>query len=270
MQHLEITFWGVRGTIAVSSPTQRKYGGNTSCVEVRAGGKLLILDAGSGIYPLGHHCRDAEMDILLSHTHLDHIMGLPFFPPAFDKNRKIRLWAGHLAPEHKITDVIDQLMSPPLLPHTRATFAAQMEYRDFKAGETLDISGVQVQTLPLNHPDRATGYRITAGGKSMCYITDIEHKPGTLDDKLVEFIRGADCMIYDSTFCDEDFAKYTGWGHSTWQQAVRLQQAAKVGTLALFHHDPAADDEKLDARAELFSHAGGKVLLAREGLKLTY
>lgn len=267
-----VTFRGVRGSFPITSPAMQHYGGNTSCVEVRCGGRTIVLDAGTGLYSLGNALEDRSVDLLLSHTHIDHLIGLLFFAPAYESGCHIRLWAGHLLPEGTLEEAIDRLMSPPLFPLTRRVFKARMEYRNFRAGETLGSpfaeDGIRIETLPLNHPDRATGYRITYNGISLCYITDIEHDPNVIDESLVAFLRGADCMIYDATYDDGEFAQHAGWGHSTWQQAIRLKQAAGVEKLALFHHDPRADDATLRAREQAARAIDADILMAREGLAL--
>ena len=266
-----LRFWGVRGTIPVADRNFMKYGGNTSCIEVTCGDHSFILDAGTGIHMLGLQLAARHIDILFSHTHIDHICGLPYFGPLYDKSRRIDMWAGHLHPDYDLLQVIKHVMAPPIFPITPQQFNAEIHYHDFTAGEDLRTSrwldaGITIKTLALNHPDRATGYRIEYRGKSLCYITDIEHTVGMLNTELAEFVRGASCMIYDSTYCDEEFSRYVGWGHSTWQQAVRIANYAQIGTLVTFHHDPDANDEKLDKRdAQLQQLRPGSVT-AREGM----
>lgn len=273
MSAFGIRFWGVRGTVPVAGRATQRYGGNTSCVEVQCGPRRIILDAGTGLYPLGVSLASGRMDLLLSHTHIDHLIGLLFFGPAYDKNSQLRIWAGNLLPEHRIEEVLDRLMSPPLFPLTRNAFKAMMEFRDFQAGARLNpecwkTDDITVDTLPLNHPDRSTGYRISYGGRALCYITDIEHVPSMLEAPLVQFLHGADALIYDATYTDEEFGQYRGWGHSTWQQAVRLAEAADVKRLFLFHHDPAAADATLDARQAVITQCFPQALLAREGMEI--
>lgn len=243
-------FWGVRGSIACPGPGTVRYGGNTSCIEVRCGPHLIILDAGTGLRALGKAlvCSgNLDADILLTHTHFDHINGLPFFPPAFVEGNHFRLRAGHLLPDYNLEEVLCQMMMAPLFPVPMAILGADMHFIDFCAGATLDLKpGVRVRTAPLNHPNRATGYRIEYGGKAICYITDTEHEPGRLDPVIIELIQGADYVIYDSTYTDEEFLNYRGWGHSTWQEGVRLCAAADVGALVIFHHDPDHDDASMD------------------------
>jgi len=266
-------FWGVRGTLPMPGEATLTYGGNTSCVEVRCGEHVLVLDAGSGLKAMGDRHAAQTMDILLSHTHIDHVLGLPFFTPAYDAKHHIRLWAGNLKPESDLRSVISHLMAPPLFPLTPDNFRAQIEYHDFTAGDEVrhdswNKAGIRITTMPLPHPDRATGYRIEYGGKSLCYITDYEHVPGTIDPALVAFVKEADCLIYDSTYDDEEFEHFKGWGHSTWQQAARLADAAKVKTLVLFHHDPDATDSKLNKRAAALEKMRPGSVMAHDGLEM--
>ena len=270
---LQVRFWGVRGSIAAPGPATARYGGNTSSLEVRCGGQLILLDAGTGIRELGISLQgEAPIDanLYFTHTHFDHVCGLPFFKPFFQPENRFRLWAGHLAGGTTLARVLREFMVAPLFPVPPEVFRATMEYRDFKAGESLaHAPGIAVRTAPLNHPDGATGYRIEYGGKSLCYVTDTEHVPGTPDRTVLELIAGADLVIYDSMYTDEEYAKsYAGWGHSTWQEGVRLAKIAKVKKLVVFHHDPEHDDDKLDAIAREAEDALPGTVLAREGLTL--
>jgi len=268
-----VRFWGVRGSIAAPGPATARYGGNTSSIEVRCGGRLILLDAGTGMRYLGNRLvaeGAVDADIFFTHTHFDHICGLPFFKPFFQPQNAFRLWAGHLGAGMTLQRVLREFMAAPLFPVPPEVFKANMEYRDFKGGDTLaPAAGIVVRTAVLNHPDGATGYRIEYGGKSICYVTDTEHLPGSPDRRVLGLIAGADIVIYDCMYTDEEYAKsYVGWGHSTWQEAVRLCQAAGVKKLVVFHHDPDHDDERLDAIAGEVATAMPGAVLAREGLVL--
>jgi len=269
-----VRFWGVRGSIASPDPSTARYGGNTSCIEVRCGTRLLLLDAGTGLRYLGTRLLAAaplDADLLLTHTHFDHVCGLPFFKPFFQPQNRFRLWAGHLGADLTLLRVLREFMMAPLFPVPPEVFRAQIEYRDFAAGQTLILaSGVRVRTAPLNHPDGATGYRIEYAGKSVCYITDTEHVPGSPDRNVLGLIEGADIVIYDSMYSDEEYAaSYVGWGHSTWQEAVRLCKSAGAKKLVVFHHDPDHDDDRLDAIGREAEAALPGTIMAREGLVLT-
>jgi phosphoribosyl 1,2-cyclic phosphodiesterase len=276
---LKVRFWGVRGSISCSGAEYARYGGNTSCLEVTAGGRRLIFDAGTGIRTLGVElARTAplDIDIYFTHTHLDHLSGLTFFAPLFDARNSVRMWAGHLEAPYTLKKVVSNLMQAPIYPVTLEIFKAKVSFKEFKASEQLSCGPVQMRTAPLNHPNGATGYRIEYGGKSICYVTDTEHRPGEIDQTIVGLCRSADVMIYDSSYTDEEFENYRGWGHSTWQQGVRIADAAEVGTLAIFHHDPSHGDAFMDdvARAAAATRPGTvasglpRVLVAHEGLTL--
>lgn len=268
-----VKFWGVRGSIACPSPDHIVYGGNTSCVEMRLGPHVLILDAGTGIRLLGRTLQGEGVTtatLLLTHTHWDHINGFPFFAPAFQPGFTLDIRAGHLggAPG-SIRAVLAKQMENPTFPVPLEAMRAQMTFGDFVAGDTWQPwEGVSIRTAPLNHPNGATGYRVEHGGASVCYVTDTEHAPGRPDAAVLGLIAGADLVIYDSTYTDAEFASKQGWGHSTWQEGMRLCRAAGARRLAIFHHDPDHDDAFM---AEVETQAGAAwdgCLVAREGMTL--
>lgn len=266
-------FWGVRGSIASPGPRTVRYGGNTSCLEIRCGGRLLIFDAGTGLRELGAALDGAgpvDADIFLTHTHFDHICGLPFFAPLYAPGNTIRLAAGHLMPEMTLQTVLVELMMAPLFPIPPAAFKADVSFRDFAQGTVLTPGdGIVIRTGPLNHPNNATGYRIEYGGRSICYITDTEHEDGRRDRQVVDLIRNADLVIYDATYTDAEYPAYRGYGHSTWQEGVRLADAAGAKTLVIFHHEPGRDDDGMDAIAAEAERQRPGTVVAREGMVLT-
>ncbi len=266
-------FWGVRGSIACPGPRFVRYGGNTSCIEVRLDGRLLVFDAGSGLKPLGDQLIGGpplDADLFLSHTHVDHIQGLPFFAPIFDKQNTFRVWAAHLQGGIHLHDVLCKYMAAPLFPVPPDIFAAKVTYRDFAVGEVLaPMPGAQLTTAALNHPNGATGYRLDFKGRSFCYVTDTEHLEGRSDSNILGLVADADVMVYDSTYDDTEFARYRGWGHSTWQEALRIGEQAGVKRVVIFHHDPGHDDDKMDAIAAAAERLRPGTLVAREGMELT-
>jgi len=266
-----VRFWGVRGSIACSGPRTARYGGNTSSLEVRCGNEVLLFDAGTGMRYLGKTLEGSRVDadIYFTHTHFDHICGLPFFRPLFEPQNKFRLWAGHLRGAMTLRRVLAEFMMSPLFPVPPEVFRSQLEYRDFTAGDTLEKgNGVRVRTAPLNHPDGATGYRVEYDGRSICYVSDTEHVPGTLDRNIPGLIAGADIAIYDCMYTDDEYRRYVGWGHSTWQEGIRLCKEAKVKRMVVFHHEPEHDDDMLDGIAREVEKALPGSVVAHEGLVL--
>lgn len=270
---VSIRFWGVRGSIACPGPDTVRYGGNTSCVEIRCGDRLLIMDGGTGLRELGNALfaegEAIDVDLFYSHTHFDHICGLPFFAPCYARGNRIRLWAGHLLPDNQLETVLYGMMMAPLFPVPITLLDPQVSFTDFRCGVTLDPHpGIRLRTGPLNHPNGATGYRIEHAGKSVAYITDTEHRPGALDQQILALVDRADIMIYDSTYTDAEYPAHANWGHSTWQEGVRLAEAAGVGTLVVFHHDPGHDDAFMDGIAEAAEACRPGTVVAREGMVL--
>lgn len=268
-----VRFWGVRGSIACPGPSTVRYGGNTSCLEVRCGGRLLIMDAGTGLRALGVVLASAaplDLDLFLTHTHFDHVNGLPFFVPMFMKQNTLHLWAGHLKPQYTLKYVLGEMMLAPLFPVPLEVFQAKTQYHDFAAGETLTPRpGIVLKTAPLNHPNKATGYRIEYAGKSICYCTDTEHFPDRLDRNVVDLARGADILIYDASYTDQEYDKFKGWGHSTWRAGAEVCDAAGVKTYVIFHHDPGHDDAFMDKVAEEAALRRPGTVVAREGMILS-
>ncbi|MCC7260410.1 MAG: MBL fold metallo-hydrolase [Alphaproteobacteria bacterium] len=267
-----VKFWGVRGSIACPGPRPVRYGGNTSCLQVQCGEYGFIFDAGTGLKDLGAELVKSgpkNVDIFLSHTHVDHVNGFPFFKPAYAPGNRIKVHAGHLLPRSTVREELGKLMSQPLFPISIDIMAADMVFDDFHAGETLQISkDITLRTVPIPHPNGATAYRIEYDGKSICYVTDTEHTPGKLDETILGLIKDTDIFIYDSTYTDEEYTRFKGWGHSTWQEGVRLSNAAGVKTFVVFHHDPDHDDDIMDGIARDVEKMRPGSVVAREGLVL--
>ena len=267
-----VRFWGVRGSIACPGPETVRYGGNTSCVEIRCGEHLLIMDGGTGLREFGAALLKngpINADLFYTHTHFDHICGLPFFGPAYVRGNKIRLWAGHLLPEHNLEDVLCGMMMAPLFPVPMSLLSSQVSFKDFRQGETLrPRAGITLRTGALNHPNGATGYRVEYGGKSVAYITDTEHRKSGLDANVLALIDGVDIFIYDSTYTEAEYPAHLDWGHSTWEEGVRLADAAKAKTLVIFHHDPGHDDAFMDRVGSDAQERRPTTIVAREGMVL--
>ena len=268
---VKVKFWGVRGSFP--TPDHIIYGGNTSCVEITWDDTALILDAGTGMRFLGNdymHRKTKSAVVLLSHCHWDHITGLQFFKPKDEAGWKIRVLAGDLADRGGIRDVFAKTMTEPTCPWPLEKWAAEMLFEDFRTGDVLtDLApGVVVRTAPLNHQNGATGYRIEVQGQVICYVTDTEHVPGTPDQNVLSLIKDADLVIYNSTYTDEEFPSKIGWGHSTWQEGVRLCKQANAKRLALFHHDPGHDDAFMARLEDEACKAWEGIVVARDNMVL--
>ena len=267
-----VKFWGVRGSIPCPGPDTAIYGGNTPCVEIRCGSKVLIFDAGTGIRPLGNilaadNVRD--VDLFLTHTHLDHINGFPMFNFLFDDKNQLKIWAGRREVWSSIKDIFEKFMAPPIWPLSIENLGAEIIFSDFEIGQEFSPKpGIIIRTVNLNHPQGAVGYRVDFSGKSICYVTDTEHAKDCRDQNILKLIEGADIVIYDASFTDEEYPNFVGWGHSTWQEGVRLCTDAGAQRLAVFHHLPGRSDDEL---AIIDSSVGvllpGSVV-AREGMVL--
>jgi phosphoribosyl 1,2-cyclic phosphodiesterase len=247
-----------------------RFGGNTSCVEVRIDDRVVVLDAGTGIRPLGKELvkrGDTDITLMFSHTHWDHINGFPFFVPAFLPDRTVRIMAGHIDDPGGIRGVLVDQMAHPMFPVPLEVMRSTMTFTDFEAGESFTLFDfLPVRTAKLNHPNNATAYRFDHDGKSFCYVTDTEHVVGQTDGTIVDLIEGADLVVYDATYTQEEFGDKVGWGHSTWSEGVRLCRAANARNLALFHFDPEHEDDFMETlEAEAKAEWPG-VFAAREGL----
>lgn len=272
---LSLTFRGVRGTIACPSPKHMGFGGNTSCLVIEADGTVLILDAGTGIRPLGSDLLARgvrEATLVLTHTHWDHMNGFPFFEPAFREDFRLRVLAGHLTgTPGGVRAVLAGQMAQPMFPVPLEAMRADLSFLDFEAGETFDAGGgLRLRTAPLNHPNGATGYRVEYGGRALCYVTDTEHRPGRPDENILSLIDGADLVVYDSTYTDEEYPAHVGWGHSTWTEGVRLCRRANAKRFAIFHHDPSHEDDTMERIERDAARELEGTFAAREGQTLTF
>lgn len=281
-------FWGVRGSIPTPGPGTVYYGGNTSCVEVRAGDEIIILDAGTGIRPLGQSLveefkeKPLNITLLISHTHWDHIQGFPFFLPAYNASNKLRILGYEGARAGLATTFAGQMESPyfPIALQQMPGHIVINELKELKFA----LGKVNVQACFLNHPGICVGYRLSTPAGSMAYLPDNEpyghrhsspdgapEKTPVLERELMDFIDGVDALILDSQYDSQEYEKHVSWGHGCVRDSVALAMKANVKKLYLFHHDPNHDDDRvremLAAGREMVAQAGGKleVEAAREG-----
>lgn len=244
---LQVRFWGVRGSIPVSGPDFSRYGGNTACIEIRCGDDRILFDAGSGLREAGPALAAdgvSDVDLFLSHCHYDHIIGLPFFDPIYLPSVKTNIWSGHLHGKMTTRQMVEQFISPPWFP--LHAFPATVNFRDFSPGQMLTPrKGITIRTLMLNHPGGAVGYRIEWRSKSVALVYDVEHSPGVYDPTLLELMEGADLVVYDCTYNEDEMQHFRGFGHSSWQHGIKLAQMAHVRRFAMFHHAPSRTDQQL-------------------------
>jgi phosphoribosyl 1,2-cyclic phosphodiesterase len=303
---MKVRFWGVRGSIPSPGPTTQKYGGNTACIEIRVGAedRLLIVDAGSGIRPLGNYMMGNDLpkgpikaDIFLSHTHWDHIMGYPFFTPIYIPGTQVKVYGPVSFEDDPLEEVVGGQMKYRYFPINLGELASEVEYIRLKEDPGIDLGeGLHLSTKLLNHPITALGYRFEYDGKVVCtcydtepfrnlFITDPED-PGydeamayegeevAIEQNLAveEFFKGADLLIYDAQYTDAEYSSRINWGHTTMEYGITAANRAGVKKLAMFHHDPDRTDETLDELARVYCVPGKygdtEVFFAREGMIL--
>ncbi len=270
---LRLKFWGTRGSIPCPGPDTVRYGGNTSCFEINYGDERIIIDAGTGIRLLGKKILLEEENLLkanlfFTHTHMDHIQGLPFFAPLYNPNSDVQLFAGHLdGDNYDLQGIIGtMLMKDPVFPVPSSLIEKACTFNDYNVGHVFNLGkDMTIRTGKLNHPNGACGYRIECGGKVIAICTDTEHFEDRLDDDVLELANNADVMVYDSAYTDEEYPKFKGWGHSTWQEAIKVANAANVSQTFLFHHDPSHTDQKMDLIADAAASIRKGVRPAIEG-----
>ena len=270
-----VRFWGVRGSIACPGPETVRYGGNTSCIEMQIAGQRLIFDGGTGLRVLGQSLlRETPLEghLFFTHSHWDHIQGFPFFVPAFIKGNKFNIY-GAIAPNGStIEQRLNDQMLHPNFPVPLQIMGADLTFCDIAIGETVQLGDVVVENALLNHPGEAVGYRVTWNGHSVAYVSDTEHFTDRLDEHVLWLSNEADLLIYDSTYTDEEYhsdkSSKVGWGHSTWQEAVKVAKAANVKKLVIFHHDPLHSDSFMDQIQEDTAKAFPNSVVAWEGLEI--
>ena len=294
-----IKFWGVRGSIPVPGPSTIGYGGNTTCVEVRTDGEIIILDAGSGIRELGlalekeFGAAPINLTLLLTHTHWDHIQGLPFFLPAYKAKNTIKV-LGYEGARAGLATILAAQMEVPFFPISWRDLPGTMTIQELKKME-FSIGKVKVRARFVNHPGICAGYRLSTPDGSIAFLPDNEpfeplrlklaerdgihpHKAraqaAVQRSRLVEFLKDADILIIDTQYTDERYQEHIGWGHGSLSRVVSLALEARVRKLFLFHHDPSNDDHKIDEmleRARFLVVESGRNLeveAAREGAEV--
>jgi len=298
---LSVRFWGVRGSIPCPGPDTVIFGGNTSCLEIRAGEKLVIVDLGTGLRPLGDWLRENDLkkhgkidaDIFLSHTHWDHIMGFPMFSPIYHPGTSLRITAPLSYEDDSLKQIIENQLSYRYWPVRADELAARIEYNQINE-TTLDLgSGLTVVSKYLNHPISCMGYRFNYEGKSIAAVFDHEpfrnlfvvgreedvydeqaSKEGEIaaaeeNEKIRAFLKGADIIIHDAQYSQDEYTRHIGWGHASCTHAVEAAQAAGAGTLVFFHHDPAHTDSQLEQIEKKYANnESARIIMAREGLVL--
>jgi phosphoribosyl 1,2-cyclic phosphodiesterase len=292
-----LKFWGTRGSISVPGPSTLRYGGNTTCVEVRADGEIIVLDAGSGIRPLGialekeFGVQPIKLSLLITHAHWDHIQGLPFFAPAYEKENEIHV-RGYDGVDTSFSKIMAEPMKAPFFPIAMRELAATIGIKKLTE-MAFSIGKVQVRARFVNHPGVCAGYRLSTSAGSIAFLPDHEpyrflHLARTNDMSpqqeekvakkerlgLVEFLRGSDILILDAQYTDAEYESHIGWGHGSVSSAVSMALDAEVRRLLLFHHDPGHDDARVDAMVDdarrLIRESGKELEVdgAREGDEL--
>jgi phosphoribosyl 1,2-cyclic phosphodiesterase/ActR/RegA family two-component response regulator len=287
----KVKFWGVRGSIPTPGPGTVFFGGNTSCVELRVDGELIILDAGSGIRPLGQALaaefgdRPIDINLLLTHTHWDHIQGFPFFLPAYQARNRVRI-VGYSGERGNLASTLAAQMESPYFPVAMRQMQGEIVFEEQK-DMSFQLGAVRVDACYSNHPGICVGYRIHSSSGSVVYLPDnesfIQHSetphgdslPGTLEEDLMKFIANADVLITDAQYGADEYKRHVGWGHGCLDDVVRFAIAGGVKRLYLFHHDPEHDDRTVSGMLmharELALAAGSSIRIeaAREGEQFT-
>jgi len=281
MKNIIVDFWGVRGSVPSPGPTTTRYGGNTSCVSITADDKILILDAGTGIRNLGSAIiskPDLEIFVIVTHSHWDHIQGFPFFTPIYQPNRPVHMFPTLHKKNVVLASLIDQ-MDGAHFPITPDQVPSNFNFVTENPLEFLESNGFHLEMVPMNHPGKAFGYKITIDDKIICYFTDNEIDPPyekSIElNELTNQCRNADILIHDAQYIEADMPLKHGWGHSLISQVTELGKAAEVKNLVYYHHDPERSDDDIDAELEKVSkvlqESGSSVIpyFAHEGLRLT-
>jgi phosphoribosyl 1,2-cyclic phosphodiesterase len=269
---VKVTVWGSRGSIAYAGPQTVRYGGNTACIEVTDGDSVIVLDAGTGLRPLGKALaeRAGPVHVLLTHLHMDHIQGLGFFAPLFQEGREVHIW-GPPSTTLDLRSRLTRYLSPPLFPVRIVEVDSQVEFYDV-GWASWPIGDFEVSARGIVHPGATVGYRISGNGRSMAYLPD--HEPalggmsaGTEWTSGSELARDVDLLVHDGQYGTEEYQAKIGWGHSSVEDAARFADLVGARRLMLFHHDPDHDDEQVDELLDVArsTRHGGEVTAASEG-----
>ncbi len=257
-----IKFWGTRGSIAVPGSGTLRFGGNTTCVEVRADGEMIVLDAGSGIRPLGvaldneFGTQPIKLSLLITHAHWDHIQGLPFFRPAYNRKNEIRI-LGFDGAGAGFKEIMAEPMRAPFFPIAMRELSGKIDISRLSE-MTFSLGKVQVHAIFVNHPGVCAGYRLLTSAGSIAFLPD--HEPYEFFLHSAQFLHGSDILILDAQYTDEEYQRHIGWGHASVSSAVALALDAEVHRLLLFHHDPGHDDQMVDKMLE-----SARALVAKSG-----
>jgi phosphoribosyl 1,2-cyclic phosphodiesterase len=257
----------VRGSIPTPGPTTVRYGGNTSCVEVRGGGEIILLDAGTGLRGLGRSLlsefkdQPLNLTMLLTHTHWDHIQGLPFFGPIYDSRCRLRI-LGCEGTRKGLVNALTGQMESTYFPVPFNKLPSNIEIEELK-DFNFNIGPVCVRAMRANHPGLCVGYRLFSPDSLIAFFPDTEPRTGGNDREMIEFIHDADVLILDSQYDSAEYQQHLGWGHGCVDDSVALALQAGVKQLCLFHHDPDHDDRRIDG---LVKHA--RQLVAKQRAKL--
>jgi phosphoribosyl 1,2-cyclic phosphodiesterase len=274
---MRVRLWGTRGSVASPGPDTVRYGGNTACVEVRTDEALLVLDAGTGIRPLGVSLRGStrRIDVLLTHLHLDHLQGLGFFEPVFASDAEIHIW-GPPSTTQDLRARLSRYLSPPLFPVRLRDLGPNVSLHDVPH-RPFAIGDLTVRGEAVIHPGPTLGYRVTDGSGSLAYLPDHEPALGAPRFPLAPewtsghgLAEGVDLLLHDTQYTVDEYQYKVGWGHSSVEHTWAFARQAGARQLVTFHHDPSHSDEELDAMvAELASRDGPTVVAGTEGLELS-
>jgi phosphoribosyl 1,2-cyclic phosphodiesterase len=264
-----IRCWGSRGSIPVSGPQYLKYGGNTTCFEIRTkDDQILIVDAGTGIREAGNSLlaqNRHDFTLLLTHAHWDHIMGFPFFKPIYLSKTNLAVW-GCVFAQESIRDMLSRIMSAPHFPVDFSAIRASITYAD-TCNDHYELGGLKITPIALSHPNQGTGFKFEEAGKSFVFLTDNElgfrHEGGLPFAEYLKFCRGADLLIHDAEYKEDEYKKTCSWGHSSYNDALKLALDAGVKKFGLFHHN----QERFDADIDMMVDDCRKITI-KEGMNM--